>query len=206
MGTAGGLAFLLRGRSSTLAPWKWSQLRGDRTNNNIINAATNVMKLQHSWKKSKLHYNVIIMSAVSSQITSLTIVYSSIYSGADQRKHQSSASLAFVRGIHRWPVTRKMFPFDDAIIITVWLSMQPVKFTVKLHTPRILACITHILCACINKIEISLVCCFYINFCGISLNSIICSISFMNLGETYHLKRIKRCNMVRAWLWVQGWF
>ena len=43
---------------------------------------------------------------------------------ADQRKHQSSASLAFVRGIHRWPVnsphkrpvTRKMFPFDDIIM------------------------------------------------------------------------------------------
>ena len=52
-----------------------------------------------------------------------TIVYSTVYSGADQRKHQSSASLAFVRRIHRWPVnsphkepvTRKMFPFDDVI-------------------------------------------------------------------------------------------
>ena len=58
------------------------------------------------------------------QITSLTIVYSTVYSGADQRKHQSSASLSFVRVIHRgsvnsphkWPVTRKMFPFDDVII------------------------------------------------------------------------------------------
>ena len=64
---------------------------------------------------------------IASQITSLAIVYSTIYSGADQRKHQSSASpasLAFVRGIHRgpvnsphkWPVTRKMFPFDDVIM------------------------------------------------------------------------------------------
>ena len=61
-----------------------------------------------------------------SQITNLTIVYSTIYSGADQRKHQSSASLAFVRGIHRrpvnsphkGPVTRKMFPFDDVIMET----------------------------------------------------------------------------------------
>ena len=44
------------------------------------------------------------VTAMASQITSLTIVYSSIYSGADQRKHQSSASLAFVWGIHRWPV------------------------------------------------------------------------------------------------------
>ena len=65
------------------------------------------------------------MSAMASQITSLTIVYSIVYSGAGQRKHQSSASLAFVRGIHRWPVnsphkgpvTRKMFPFHD---VTLW--------------------------------------------------------------------------------------
>ena len=44
------------------------------------------------------------MGKIASQITSLTIVYSTVYSGADQRKHQSSASLAFVRGIHRWPM------------------------------------------------------------------------------------------------------
>ena len=45
-----------------------------------------------------------LMSVMASQITSLTIVYSTVYSGAGQRNHQSSASLAFVRGIHRWPV------------------------------------------------------------------------------------------------------
>ena len=50
------------------------------------------------------HYTDVIMGAIASQITSLTIVYSIVYSGADQRKHQSSASLAFVRGIHRGPV------------------------------------------------------------------------------------------------------
>ena len=43
-----------------------------------------------------LHYNDVIMSAVASQITSLTIAYSTVYSGVDQRKHQSSVSLAFV--------------------------------------------------------------------------------------------------------------
>ena len=66
------------------------------------------------------HYNDVIMGTIASQITSLTIVYSIVYSDADQRNHQSSASLAFVRGIHRgpvnsphkWPVTRNMFPFD----------------------------------------------------------------------------------------------
>ena len=72
------------------------------------------------------HYDDIIMGTIASQITSLTIVYSTVYSGADQSKHQSSASLAFVWGIHRWPVnsphkwpvTRKMFPFDDVIMFT----------------------------------------------------------------------------------------
>ena len=66
------------------------------------------------------------MGEIASQITSLTIVYSAVYSDADHRKYQSSASLAFVRGIHRepvnsphiWPVTRKMFPFDDVIMIS----------------------------------------------------------------------------------------
>ena len=70
------------------------------------------------------HYNDVIMGAITSQITSLTIVYSIVYSDANQRKLRSSASLAFVRAIHRgpvisahkWPVTRKMFPFDDVIM------------------------------------------------------------------------------------------
>ena len=65
------------------------------------------------------------MSAIASPITSLMIVCSTVYSGADQRKHRSSASLAFVREIHRWsvnsphkgPVTREMFPFDGVIIM-----------------------------------------------------------------------------------------
>ena len=64
------------------------------------------------------------MSSMASHVTSLTIVYSTVYSGADQRKHQSFTSLAFLMGIHRWPVnsphkgpvTRKMFPFDDVIM------------------------------------------------------------------------------------------
>ena len=50
------------------------------------------------------HYNDFIMGAIASQITSLTIVFSTVYLDTDQRKHQSSASLAFVRGIHRRPV------------------------------------------------------------------------------------------------------
>ena len=79
----------------------------------------------HNLNCEQNHYGDVIMGAKASQITSLTIVYSTVYSDADQGKHQSSASLAFVRGIHRgpvnsphkWPVTRKMFPFDDVIMI-----------------------------------------------------------------------------------------
>ena len=91
------------------------------------------------------HNNDVIMGAVASQITSLVIVYASAYSGTDQRKHQSSASLAFVRGIHRqpvnsphkWPVTRKMFSFDDVIMFSWGQCRSP------LITPDI--CILHIM-------------------------------------------------------------
>ena len=70
------------------------------------------------------HYNDVRMGSMASQITSLTIVSLAVYSSVDQRKHQNSASLAFVRGIlrgpvnspHKWLVTRKMFPFDNVIM------------------------------------------------------------------------------------------
>ena len=73
---------------------------------------------QWNWKEIAYpHYSDVIIGEMVPQITSLKIVYSNVYSGADQRKHQSSASLAFVWGIHRWPgnslhkwpVTRRMF-------------------------------------------------------------------------------------------------
>ena len=75
------------------------------------------------------HYMDVIMGAMASQITSLTIVYWPVYPGADERKHQSSASLACLRGIHRWPVnsphkgpvTREIFPFDDVIMMELYL-------------------------------------------------------------------------------------
>ena len=81
------------------------------------------------FSSKSLHYSAVIMGHVALQITSLKIVYWTVYWGADLRKHQSSASLDFEReytgrGIHRWPVnsphkrrvTRKMFPFDDVIM------------------------------------------------------------------------------------------
>ena len=97
-----------------------------------------VLHLQQAWpntcqasKMLHMHYCDVKMGTVASEITNLAIVYSSVYSDADQRKHQSSASLAFVLGIHRgpvnsphkWPVTWKMFPLDNVImayIIITW--------------------------------------------------------------------------------------
>ena len=88
-----------------------------------------IAKTDHFWSWSGYnsipnlgnHYCDVIMGVMVPQIISLTIVYPTVYSGADQRKHQSSASLAIVRGIHqspvnsphKGPVTRRMFPFDD---------------------------------------------------------------------------------------------
>ena len=87
------------------------------------------------------HYNDVIMCALASQITSRTIVYSSVYSGVNQRKHQSSASLAFVpwpvNSPHKWPVTRKMFPFDSVIMIHSALRPQRT-------TKRVCVSITHV--------------------------------------------------------------
>ena len=82
------------------------------------------------------HYSDVIMGRIASQITSLASVYSTVYSGEDQRKHQSSASLAFVRGIHRrlvnsphkGPVTRKMFPFDDVIMLSYCSGVCNIMF------------------------------------------------------------------------------
>ena len=66
----------------------------------------------------------VTMSAMASQLTRISSVCSTVCSGPDQGKHQSSASLAFLRVVHRWPVdfpqtgpvTQKMFPFDDVIM------------------------------------------------------------------------------------------
>ena len=69
------------------------------------------------------HYDDVRMCAMASQITSLTIVHSSVYSGADQIKHQSSTSLAFVRGIHRWPVLTHVTKTLGLTSIIYWPDM-----------------------------------------------------------------------------------
>ena len=67
------------------------------------------------------------MSTVASQITGASTVYATVCSDADQRKHQSSASLAFVWEFtgdrQKGPVTRKMFPFDDVIMSGIRVSL-----------------------------------------------------------------------------------
>ena len=98
----------------------------------------------------RTHYDDVIMSAIASRITNLTNVYLIVYSRADQRKHQSSASLAFVRGIHRkpvnsphkGPVTRKIFPFDDVIMrqgidCKITVTSQWARWRLKSPTSRL---------------------------------------------------------------------
>ena len=83
-----------------------------------------------------------VMSVMASQITSVSIVCSAVCPGADQRKHLSSASLAFVRGIHRWPVnsthkwpvTRETFPFDDVIMYNTIGENYMCRFSVHLRS------------------------------------------------------------------------
>ena len=64
------------------------------------------------------HYDDVIMSAIASQITSLTIIYSTVYPGADPSNIKAPRHWPLwpVNSPHKWPVTRKMFPFDDVIV------------------------------------------------------------------------------------------
>ena len=111
-----------------VAIWMWQimfivNISGRPVCNSVSNMAFNCgdMTISLEWRHNGL---------IASPITSLTTVYSIVYSNVDQRKHQSSASLAIVRGIHRvpvnsphkWPVTRKMFPFDDVIMLPIEIS------------------------------------------------------------------------------------
>ena len=101
------------------------------------------------------------MDAISSQITSIIIVYSTVYSDTDQRKHQSFASLAFLRGIHRgpvnsphkWPVTRKVFPFDDVIV----------EYT-EICSARLPGCSAH---GTAQSLKTSVICWWYTGYMGI---------------------------------------
>ena len=111
--------------------FSWMDSHSNQTShkhrNHWLNTTFSPLWVAIIWGNKYLHFyhcRDVIMGAISPQITSLTIVYSTVYSDADQRKHQSSASLAFLWGTlqgpvnspHKLPVTRKMFPFDDVIM------------------------------------------------------------------------------------------
>ena len=115
-----GAMWSIFGGIDSRLPWRW-------TSRNL-------------WHPAK-HYCDVIMGAMASQITSLTINHSIVHSVADQRKHQSSASLAFACGIHRWPVnashkwpvTRKMFQFDDVIMVWIIDTRDTIVFHFQLN-------------------------------------------------------------------------
>ena len=97
----------------------------------------------HCWVvrvAKRTHYGDVIMDAISTQISSLTFVYSTVYSDADQGQHQSSASLAFVWGIqrgpvnspHKWPVTQKMIPFD-VVIMQIFIDRYHQTLMIRSH-------------------------------------------------------------------------
>ena len=94
------------------------------------------------------HYNDVIKETMASQITSLTTAYSTVYSDADQRKHQSPTSLAFVRGIHRWPVnsphkwpvTRKYFHLMTS---SCWIHPAPDMLNASPETSSPTNSLTH---------------------------------------------------------------
>ena len=135
--------------SKCQSPWKRHRWKASEilTISSWWQTASKIEGASTSWKHhahlppklnqfNSSHYDDVIMDAIASQITSLTIVYSNVYSGADQSKHQSSASLAFLWGIHRgpvnsphkWPVTRKIFPFDDVIMENEALHFAPRQY------------------------------------------------------------------------------
>ena len=144
-----------------------------------------VLSRDRPYHVSTLHYNDVIMAY---QITSLTIVCSTVYSGADPRKYQSSASLTFVRGIHRWPVNsshkgpvmRKIFPFHGVIrtfmvVVTLsyhaWISLKiSLKFVSKVginHIPTLVQVMAW--CHKLNSLSCGFICfrrrcCEYINW------------------------------------------
>ena len=125
---------------SRLAPSQWqTSLQSNAVSHwlgaNLESSLYTGPNLQHCCVCRCVHYSDVITSAMATQIAGVSIVFSTVCSGADQRKHQSPASLAFVMRIHRWPmdsphkgpVTRKVFTFDDAIMPAPWGTLLTEK-------------------------------------------------------------------------------
>ena len=151
------------------------------------------------------------MGTMASLITSITSVYSTAHPDADQRKHESSASLAFVRGIHRrpvnsphkWPVTRKMFPFDDVIMnlfsVDTLCSGDIVAVCTRCHHALfdvVVMCLLHFrvrwvftLLLLLNRNETIITRCHYTyvwqTIMGFSVGDISVYISLLNCNRTF---------------------
>ena len=132
--TSGLVTALLYSYQGPFSIFGWVRSRPMKEDLSLVMSAIIGWKLAQASEENKPrgeHCNDIIMGAIASQITSLMIIYSILYSDADQRKHQSSASLAFVQGIHRepvnslhkWPVKQILFPFDDVIMSCLNIKM-----------------------------------------------------------------------------------
>ena len=126
-----------------LSPWKlrWCiQISSSSRLHNFSSKLTGYQDCCNNDHQVAHHYSDVIMSAMVFQIINLTIVYLTVYSGADHRKHQSSTSLAFERGIHwwpvnslhKWPVMWKLFPFDDVSWSHNWLTPDIIKHPSKI--------------------------------------------------------------------------
>ena len=136
------------------------------------------------------------MSATASQINSLTIVYS----GEDQR-NQSSASLAVVRGIHRWPVnsphrvpvTRKMFPFHDVIMQPNWIASarwrQPRHFIILGEILKWIFEVSHLRGWEKHVSYCGMIC--VRNYCLVSLTALLRSFSICNRHSNARQKRFQ---------------
>ena len=128
---------------------------------------------------------------MASQITGVSMVYSAVCSGTDQRKHLSSASLAFVRGIYRWPtksphkgpVTRKMLPFVDVIMsISISEITQYHFVSVVSNSGKYICNVGTSIMRSINIQRISLFCESILYFMTTSKNFLIISFYSMDAG------------------------
>ena len=140
------------------------------------------------------------MGTMASEITSLTIVHSAVYSGTDLRKHQSSVSLAFVRGIHWWPVnsphkgpvTRKKFPFDD-VFMCFCPEVFKQHFLKKIIQELFKSSIKHDYLIWFNRkfINLNLIFTSFINKLSILLTIFVLfyTICQTNNGHDYHAKK-----------------
>ena len=111
---------------------------------NITDFVENVFQINTDGPRLVIppHCDDAIMDMIASQITSLTVVYSTVYSDADQRKHQSSVSLAFVRGIHRGRMA------SNAESISIWWRRYEISLSRKPTAQIMTDIVDWIICTC----------------------------------------------------------